>query len=106
MRQLRSASKLYAAFTLWPRQPDKRLFLLYFLVEQRHSRTMKAHGPLIPPNDRIAEIAEILALGLQRLRARKSSELSHALGESSLDFPPAQSGGADISSRMELDRVR
>jgi plasmid stability protein len=43
----------------------------------------------------LAEIAEILALGLQRLRARKSSTLSADIGESSLHFSPDQSGHAD-----------
>jgi hypothetical protein len=42
--------------------------------------------------DRLAELAEILALGLMRLRARKSSELSGHQGESSLDFGTEQSG--------------
>jgi hypothetical protein len=41
---------------------------------------------------RLAELAEILALGLMRLRARKSSELSRDRGESSLHFTPEQSG--------------
>jgi hypothetical protein len=41
---------------------------------------------------RLAELAEILALGLMRLRARKSSELSEHPRESSLDFRAGQSG--------------
>jgi hypothetical protein len=41
---------------------------------------------------RLAELAEILALGLMRLRARKSSELSRHEGERSLDFAAEQSG--------------
>lgn len=59
-----------------------------------------------PESAGLTELCAILAVGLQRLRARKSSELSRALGESSLDFPHGQSGGAGMSSRMELDRVR
>jgi hypothetical protein len=43
-------------------------------------------------SDRLTEIAEILALGLQRLIARQSSELSGDPGESSLHFTPDQSG--------------
>jgi hypothetical protein len=39
----------------------------------------------------IAEIAEILALGLTRLLARKSTEFSHLSGESSLHSSPNQS---------------
>ena len=43
-------------------------------------------------SERLAELADILALGLMRLRARKSSELSRDRGESSLHFTPEQSG--------------
>jgi hypothetical protein len=42
--------------------------------------------------ERLDEIADILAAGLVRLRARKSSGLSAHRGESSLDFSPDQSG--------------
>ena len=42
--------------------------------------------------DRLAELGEILALALMRLRTRKSSELSRHGGESSLHFTPEQSG--------------
>jgi hypothetical protein len=42
--------------------------------------------------ERLDEIADILAAGLIRLRARKSSSLSRHRGESSLDFSPDQSG--------------
>jgi hypothetical protein len=41
---------------------------------------------------RLDEVAEILAAGLMRLRARKSSHLSRHDGESSLDFLPDRSG--------------
>ena len=44
--------------------------------------------------ERLDEIAELLAAGLLRLRARKSSPLSHDPGESSLDFSPYQRGHA------------
>ena len=44
------------------------------------------------PNDRLIEIAEILAAGLMRAAARKSSRLSPSAGESSLDFMGAESG--------------
>jgi hypothetical protein len=46
--------------------------------------------------DRIDEISEILAIGLMRLRARQSSELSPHDGESSLDCAARQSGPADV----------
>lgn len=42
--------------------------------------------------DHLTEVADLLALGLQRLIARQSSELSADGGESSLHFPPDQSG--------------
>jgi hypothetical protein len=50
----------------------------------------------------LAEIAEILAVGVMRLRARKSSGLSAYPGESSLDFTPDQSGHAK-GLPMEID---
>jgi hypothetical protein len=49
----------------------------------------------LPSNDRIAEIAEILAAGLIRLRARQSSPLSPDNGEISMDCPGYQSGHAN-----------
>lgn len=42
--------------------------------------------------EHLTEIAEILAIGLQRLIARQSSEISADGGESSLHFTPDQSG--------------
>ncbi len=62
-------------------------------------------GPnTLPPwrmsiEERLDEIADILATGLIRLRARKSSSLSRDRGESSLDFSPEQSGHADGLTR-------
>ena len=57
-----------------------------------------AMSPLHPnhmtPDERLAEIAEILARGLIRLHARKSSPLSADRGDSSVDLPPHQSGHA------------
>jgi hypothetical protein len=49
-------------------------------------------------DERILEIAEILAVGLSRLEARKSSRKSADFGESSLHFTPDQSGDAPRSS--------
>ena len=46
--------------------------------------------------ERLDEIADILAAGLIRLRARQSSPLSPDCGESSLDCPAHQSGHADV----------
>jgi hypothetical protein len=50
------------------------------------------------PGDRLGEIADILTLGLQRLMARQSSELSADFGESSLHFMPDQSGAGSPTS--------
>jgi hypothetical protein len=46
------------------------------------------------PADRLGEVAEILAAGLIRLEARKSSPKRTKFGESSLHFTPDQSGDA------------
>ena len=53
------------------------------------------HPGQITADERITEIAEILAAGLMRLRARKSSPLSAHIGDSSLDCPGHQSGHAN-----------
>ena len=42
--------------------------------------------------ERLSELAEILAAGLMRLQARKSSGKSAGSGESSLDCPAHRSG--------------
>lgn len=49
--------------------------------------------------ERIAEIGEILAAGLMRLRARKSSQKSADCGEISLDLNAQQSGPEPNSPR-------
>jgi hypothetical protein len=46
-------------------------------------------------SERIAEIGEILAAGLIRLRVRKSSQIVATNGESSLDCVATQSGHAN-----------
>lgn len=46
--------------------------------------------------ERLSELAEILAAGLMRLQARKSTPLYPHTGESSLDCPAHQSGHADV----------
>jgi hypothetical protein len=59
---------------------------------------MSGPNPLAPalmtPTERRAELCRILALGLVRLLQRQSSEQSDRTGESSLHFPPDQSGHA------------
>jgi hypothetical protein len=63
---------------------------------------MKRPNPLHPeemtPAERLAELAEILAVGLMRLRAKQSSSLPADCGESLLDCPGRQSGHADPGS--------
>jgi hypothetical protein len=49
---------------------------------------------LMTPEERIREIAEILALGLIRMRLPKSSPLCADGGERFVDFSPGQSGHA------------
>ena len=55
---------------------------------------MERPNPLLPHHmsaaERLGEIAEIMAAGLMRLRARKSSAISGDRGESCLDFPATQ----------------
>jgi hypothetical protein len=46
------------------------------------------------PAERRAEMCAILALGVVRLRARQSSQLSELAGESSLHYAPDRSGHA------------
>ena len=52
---------------------------------------------------RIEEIGEILAAGLMRLAARKSSEKPAAREESSLDFLPNQSGHPNPVNGRDTD---
>jgi hypothetical protein len=56
----------------------------------------------LTPTERLDEIADILAAGLMRLRARKSSPLSRDRGESSLDFSADQRGHARPREREGL----
>ena len=51
-----------------------------------------------PSNPELAEIADILAVGLTRLGTRKSSRISTESGERSLHFMPDQSGDAATCS--------
>jgi hypothetical protein len=50
---------------------------------------------LLSPAERLAEIVEILAAGVVRLRAPQSSSLLPAGGDSSLDCTGDQSGHAN-----------
>jgi hypothetical protein len=57
-------------------------------------RSSSKSGTDMDETERLAEIAKILAAGISRLEARKSSRKSADFGESSLHFTPAQSGDA------------
>lgn len=48
--------------------------------------------------ERIAEVGELLALGLRRLLARKSSQVSDAEREFSLDFVGGESGHISVKT--------
>jgi hypothetical protein len=50
------------------------------------------------PAERLAELGRILATGLIRMKARKSSPLSADRGEGSVDFEAHQSGHATRNS--------
>jgi hypothetical protein len=58
--------------------------------------------PVPSANERLTEIAEILAAGLMRLQARKSSGKSADFGECSVDLAGHQSGHADPNS-LEIE---
>lgn len=62
------------------------------------------HPDRMTATERLTEIAKILAAGLQRLTARKSSGKSADFGESSLHIPPDQSGQARIVQLL-VERV-
>jgi len=50
-------------------------------------------------DERLAELASILAIGLQRVLARQSSAVSSEFGESSLHSSPTQSGDGPVSEK-------
>jgi hypothetical protein len=62
-----------------------------------------AIGEALSTCERLSEVAEILAAGLVRLLARKSSRKSPDIRESSLDFMGHQSGHPNPSTPGELD---
>jgi hypothetical protein len=57
----------------------------------------------IAADDRVAELAEILAAGLQRALARKSSRVYEHSGESSLPILPDQSVHPSPLDRRKSD---
>jgi len=62
---------------------------------------MSVSASSTPTVDRIQEIAELLAAGLMRLRARKSSRFFGPGGESSLHCSPAQSSDQPVLRKRE-----
>jgi hypothetical protein len=61
-------------------------------VRSRSAQLAAPSTEPLAPEERVAEIGEILAAGLMRLEARKSSPISADCGDSSLHFSPDQSG--------------
>ncbi len=51
--------------------------------------------------ERMGELASILAMGVVRLRARKSRRISANQGESCLDFTAPQSGYESVETKTE-----
>lgn len=56
---------------------------------------------MMTAEERLAELAAILARGLVRLKARQSRSLFAERGESSLDFPAPQRRHATARNRTE-----
>ena len=57
------------------------------------------HPRHMTPSERRIEVCRLLALGLLRLRARQSSEVSAHAGEIPLHNPPDRSGHAKPNRR-------
>ena len=53
------------------------------------------------PDERLDELAMILAVGLMRLQARQSSYLSAVPGDSYLDLVLTQSGHVSVQTQTE-----
>ena len=92
----RTFSLPYAEASLFACLYAKRLFSLSFRPSDvmLFNMTHGLHHPEIDAQERIEELAALLACGLLRLRlrlARQSSALSRCSGESSLDGSPDQS---------------
>ena len=58
----------------------------------------------MPPAERLVELGRILAAGLIRMKASKSSPLSADRGETSVDLSPPQSGHATRNSDGGMTR--
>jgi hypothetical protein len=69
----------------------------------RSAVELPAETACCSPRDRMTEIAELLALAVSRMQARKASELSDHTGDSSLDTSAHQSGHPTFSKRRTTD---
>ena len=75
---------------------DTRLFGKHLiLLDAKQELAKPAFAMRADTRPRLSEIAEILAAGLMRLSARKSSQISADFGESSVDFYRHQRGHVD-----------
>ncbi len=63
--------------------------------------TNALHPNRMTTAERLGELASILAVGLIRLRARKSRQLSVDRGDSCLDLPPPESGHEPVETKTE-----
>jgi hypothetical protein len=70
---------------------------------RRLSASVKSDTQTNANPEHIVEIAEILAIGLQRALARKSSEVCATPGECSLHILPDQSGHPTSKDRRTPD---
>ncbi len=70
-------------------------------AESVSSRRLSATSPTASAH--LAEIADILAAGLMRSVARKSSQISPVSAENSLDISPTKSGHAPSAQRSIAD---
>jgi len=69
-----------------------------------HHETHNAlHPDRMTTAERLGELAAILAVGLIRLRARKSRQLSPDQGDSYLDLPLMRSGHEPVETRTETN---
>lgn len=62
------------------------------------------HPDLMTAEQRLDELAQILATGFLRLRQRQSESDSSHLEKNSLDFPPGGSGHATARKRRKARR--
>jgi hypothetical protein len=63
--------------------------------------TNALHPDRMTTAERLDELASILAVGLIRLRARKSRQLSLDRGDSCLDLPEPLSGHEPVETKTE-----